>query len=114
MIFTGRKLKIWLWVSVVMAVMGALMLYPIGTGAADCIFILVKIGMVTGLMILIVSGKTGGYCTWATCSCGAVIMTIIKCSLSGSVTFLSMASIFVDIFLPVMVYRIRKQEKSKD
>jgi len=97
-----------------MAVMGAVMLYPIGTAAADCIFVLIKIGMVTGLVILLASGRIGGYCTWATCSCGAVIMTIVKCALSGGVTFLSIASIFVDIFLPVMVYKIMKQDKSKD
>lgn len=45
-----RKLKIWLWLSIVLTAAGALLLYPIGTTALNCIFIAVKIGMVSGLL----------------------------------------------------------------
>ena len=99
-----NKLKIWLWVSVVLAIGGAVMLYPIGTCITNTIFVIIKIGMVSGLMVLIFARKIAGYCIWASFSLGAVVMTIIKISFTGSITFLFIGSIFVDIFMPVIAY----------
>ena len=48
----SRTVKTWLWISVLLAVGGALMLYPIGAAAANAVFVLVKICMVAGLSIL--------------------------------------------------------------
>jgi hypothetical protein len=107
----NKKLKIWLWVSVLLAVSGALMLYPIGIPSANVIFVIVKICMVTGLLIMLFAKKIGGYCLWATASLVAVIMTIIKCSVTGHVTFLFIGSMFVDIFMPIMAYKFMDRPK---
>jgi len=94
-----------------MAIAGAIMLYPIGAPAANVIFVLIKIGMVSGLLILLSAKAIGGFCLWSTCSGGAVIMTIIKWAISGHCSFLIIASMCVDIFLPVIVYNIMKKNQ---
>lgn len=98
------KLKAWLWLSVVMAIVGALLLYPIGTTIADSIFVAVKIGMVTGLILLLFPRKKVGFSIWASFSAGAVMMTLIKWYLAGGVSFLMIVSIVVDIVMPVVAY----------
>lgn len=90
----------------------SLMLYPIGAAAANAVFVLVKICMVAGLFILIFAEKQGGYCLWASASIGAVVMTIIKWHLAGGGSFLMGGSIFVDIFMPVLLLILMKREKS--
>lgn len=104
------KLKTWLWISVALAIGGALLLYPIGPGAANVVFICVKVGMVSGLLILLFSQKIGGFCLWATCSGLAVVMTILKCVFTASVTFLFIGSMFVDIFMPLMAWHFMKEK----
>lgn len=52
----GRKsttLRVWLWISVVAAVMGAFMLYPIGAAGANATFVIIKVGMVASLAALL-------------------------------------------------------------
>jgi len=105
----NKTLVVWLWISVALAVSGAYMLYPIGIWIADITFVIVKVCMVTGLLIMLAAKKAEGFYLWATASGCAVIMTIIKCVLTGSVTFLFVGSIFVDIFMPVMVFHMLKK-----
>ena len=102
------RLKVWLWLSVVMAVAGALLLYPIGTTAANTIFILIKIGMVSGLALLFLRKKAGFY-VWASFSVGAVVMTLIKWHLAGSVSLLIIGSIIVDILMPSVAYGLMRK-----
>ena len=96
-------LKIWLWVSVALAVGGALLLYPIGTALTDILFIAVKVGMVTGLLILLLAHRLSGFWIWAAFSVCAVVMTIIKCTFVGGVSFLTIGSMVVDIVMPLGV-----------
>ena len=49
----NHTLRIWLWVSVAAAVLGAILLYPLGNGFADFLFVLVKAAMVGGLLLLL-------------------------------------------------------------
>lgn len=106
----SKKLKTWLILSIVFAVGGAVMLFPIGGEAANTIFVLVKVGMVTGLIILLASQKIGGYCTWATCSILAIVMTAIKWAGGGKQYFLYVLSMIVDIAMPLVAYRIMKKD----
>ena len=106
----SKNLKTWLVVSIVFAVAGAVMLFPIGSAAANTVFVLVKIGMVTGLVILLASQKIGGYCTWATCSILASIMTGIKWAGGGKQYFLYVLSMIVDIAMPLAAYRLMKKD----
>lgn len=99
------KLRIWFAVSIAAAVCGACMLFPIGSAAANEIFILIKIGMVTGLVMLL-SGKRYGFCVWGSCSLGAIVMTAIKWAGTGHVTFLFVAAIAVDLLMPVVALRM--------
>ena len=103
------KLRIWLWISIVLAVAGALLLYPIGTAALNVIFILIKIGMVAGLAVLLFSRRKFGFYVWAVFCVGAVIMTIFKWQRLGSASFLIVASIAVDILAPVVAYLLMRE-----
>ncbi|CAB1250101.1 hypothetical protein ACFHWD_02165 [Clostridium sp. MT-14] len=104
-----QKLWLWLWLSVVMVISGALLLYPIGTTALNIIFVVVKIGMLAGLVILLFLRKKLGFYIWALFSIGAVVMTIIKWNIVGRVSFLIIASIVVDILMPVVAYVLIKK-----
>ncbi|HBN80033.1 MAG TPA: hypothetical protein DD433_01460 [Ruminococcaceae bacterium] len=106
-----RKLKIWLWLSIVLTVAGALFLYPIGTTALNCIFIAVKIGMVSGLLVLLFQKGKAGLLIWALCSAGAVVMTIAKWSIAGRASVLFAVSILVDVCMPAGAYAMLKGKK---
>ncbi|MEY8763736.1 MULTISPECIES: hypothetical protein [Clostridium] len=108
-----QKLKLWLWLSVVMVIAGALLLFPIGRLALNVVFVIVKIGMLTGLFILLFSRKKFGFYIWALFSVGAVIMTLIKWNIIGSASFLIIASIVVDILMPVVAYMFMKKRWSE-
>lgn len=105
----NHRLRIWLWLSVAAAVCGAFMLYPIGTTAANVFFILIKAGMVTGLIMLL-AGNRYGFCVWGSFSLGAVIMTIIKWAGAGHAEFLFIAAIIVDILMPLAALHIYRQK----
>jgi hypothetical protein len=100
-----RKLRIWFMISIAAAVCGAFMLFPIGQAAADVFFVLIKIGMVAGL-ILLLKGNRYGFCVWGSCSLGAVVMTIIKWTLAGHASFLFVAAIIVDLLMPSAALRM--------
>lgn len=106
----GTKLKIWLWVSVLLAVSGAILLFPIGIFLADITFVIVKVCMVTGLLVILIGKRSEGFYLWATASGCAVIMTVIKCIVTWSVTFLFIGSMFVDIFMPAMAFHLLRKE----
>lgn len=102
------KLKIWLWISAITAVAGAILLYPIGTAILNSLFILVKAGMLIGLTLLLFMRKKLGFYIWSVFCAGAAIMTIIRWSGTGNVTFLIVASIVVDILMPSIAYVLMK------
>lgn len=104
----SKKFVIWLWLSVVLAVAGALMLFPIGSAAKNAVFVLIKIGMVSGLLVQLFAKKRGGLWLWTVCSGAAVVMTLIKWSAVGA-SFLLGGSIFVDIFMPAMAWGMVKK-----
>jgi cation transport ATPase len=103
--------KIWLWLSVILAVGGAVMLYPIGPAAANAIFVLIKIGMVAGLLVLLFSGNKKGFALWAACSAGAIVMTLIKWTGGGSAVFLYVVSIIVDAAMPLGAWKLMRAHK---
>lgn len=103
----SKQCRVWLWLSVVLAAAGGLMLYPIGPAVGNMLFVLIKIGMVYGLLLLLFPGKRPGFALWATCSAAAVIMTLVKWSLSGG-SFLLAASMVVDVCMPLVAWRLLK------
>lgn len=106
-------LKTWLWLSVILTVGGAVLLYPIGSVVLNCIFVVVKIGMVAGLLMLLFRRKKFGFDLWALSSAGAVVMTIIKWSIVGSMSALFVVSIAVDVCMPAGAYVLMKKETNK-
>lgn len=105
----STTLKVWLWLSVATAVIGALLLYPIGTPVLNVLFVVIKIGMVAGLMALIFAKYKAGFCIWAAFCAGAVVMTCLKWHLAGHATFLIIVSIVVDILMPSVAYTLLKK-----
>mgnify|MGYP000919450841 CR=1 FL=1 len=99
-----KTLKIWLWLSFLLTAAGALLLYPIGRVLFNCIFLAVKIGMLTGLLILLFRRKKFGLILWALCSIGAVLMTIVKWNLAGSGSVLLALSMAVDLCMPAVAW----------
>lgn len=103
------------WTAVVLAIGGALMLYPIGAPALNCAFVIVKILMVSGLLVYIFSGKPRvGFVLWAVASAFAVVMTAIKWGSAMSPTtwdiFLYLGSMVVDLGMPALVHHYSKSE----
>ena len=107
-----KPLTLWLWLSVVLAIAGALMLYPVGPAAGNIIFILVKIGMVTGLLLLLLPHKAAGFPLWAICSGGAIAMTVVKWIAAGGGSFLLVGSIVVDAFMPLVAWMLLHRPNS--
>lgn len=87
-----------------MTAAGAFLLYPIGTAIANQIFVLIKIGMGSGLILLLFLRKKAGFPVWVSFSVGAVIMTLIKWHIMGKVSLLIIGSVAVDILMPVVAY----------
>ncbi|SMC60742.1 hypothetical protein [Papillibacter cinnamivorans] len=106
-------LKLWLWLSVITAVLGAVLLFPIGTVPLNILFLVVKAGMITGLMLLIFKRRRIGFSLWSIFCAGAVLMTILKWNLSGQVSFLIIISIIVDIVMPAVAYSLMKKSTSE-
>lgn len=103
------KLKAWLWVSVVLAIVGACMLYPVGPNVANVAFVIVKICMVVGLMVMLCARKMGGFYLWAAGSVGAIVMTCIEWSIAGSPVPLFALSIIVDLGMPIGAWLIMRK-----
>jgi hypothetical protein len=97
-----KQLKIWLWLSIAFTAAGAFLLYPIGKTALNILFLIIKIGMLTGLLILLFRKKKCGLFLWVLFSAGAVVMAVLKWYLAGSASFLIISSIVVDVFMPVV------------
>ena len=104
----SKTMRFWLWLSVLLAVSGALMLYPIGTPALNAVFVAVKIGMVGGLLILLLSGSRKGFWLWAVCSGLAVVMTVCKWMGGGTQIPLYLLSMLVDILMPTGAWKLSK------
>ncbi|MCH3916502.1 MAG: hypothetical protein LKE40_03330 [Spirochaetia bacterium] len=100
-------LKVWLWISIVTAVAGAVLLYPIGPVSLNVLFILIKIGMVTGLVIFL-RGNKDGFVIWCCFSAGAVLMTLFKWIGTGKMTPLFIIAIVADILMPTVAYFLKK------
>ena len=108
-------MTVWLWVAVALAIGGAVLLFPIGRPLANTVFILVKLGMVGGLLAAIRTGKKTGLTVWTAFSAGAVVMTLIKWALGGTAFGLYLVSICVDVMMPLCAWLIlRREEQLED
>lgn len=102
-------LRTWLWISVLAALIGAAMLYPIGGSGVNFLFLLIKAGMVTGLIMMLRGTQTSGFRLWAWCSALAVLMTIIKWSNIGHARTIFILAIITDIVMPTVADRLRRK-----
>lgn len=101
--------KAWLWASVAMALIGACLLFPIGPAVANVVFVIVKLGMIGGLAMLLLRNRSG-FSLWVICSGLAIVMTAIKWAIVGHVTFLFIGSMFVDVIMPVVAWRLLRKD----
>ena len=113
--YASAAVKIWLWVALAFAVAGTCLLFPIGPAAANVCFLLVKIGMIAGVLMMLFKGSKTGFLVWVICSVLAVVMTIMKWVGAGETTFLYVAAVLVDILMPVAVgmQEARQQPKAE-
>jgi hypothetical protein len=110
---TGFKwLTVWLWFAMITVVVGAFMLYPIGNPVADVAFLLVKAGMLVGIIWLLVSRKKKAFVLWAVFSALAVVMTLIKWSISGAFDWTFALAMATDVVVPLIGYLLLKMEVS--
>lgn len=96
--------------ALVLVIAGAILLYPIGSGPANRIFLVVKACMAAGLLMFLFSDRQEtGLKLWAYASVLACACTIYKwvngSSASTAMIFLYIGSLMVDIGLPVVLYR---------
>ncbi len=103
----SKSLTVWLGMSIAAALIGAIMLYPIGSTELNVVFVLVKTAMVTGLLVMLLAKKRRiGFAIWAVASICAVIMTILKWMGTGSAQPLFVMAIVVDVIMPLVAYRL--------
>jgi hypothetical protein len=100
----SKPLTAWLWFAAATVVIGAFMLYPIGTTATNVAFILVKVGMLAGIIALMATGSTKAFVFWAVCSALAVVMTIIKWYLAGAFDWTFALAMATDVIVPSVGY----------
>jgi hypothetical protein len=100
----SKPLTAWLWFAAATVVIGAFMLYPIGTTVANIAFILVKIGMFAGIIALMATGSTKAFAFWAVCSALAVVMTIVKWNLAGAFDWTFALAMATDVIVPSVGY----------
>lgn len=105
----GRLLTWWLWFAIITVVVGAFMLYPIGTTLTNVLFIIVKIGMGAGIIALLVTRSMKSFCFWATFSALAVVMTIVKWNLGGAFDPTYALAIVTDIAVPSVALGLLKR-----
>jgi len=106
----NKTLRTWLWISVAAAVIGAMRLYPIGTGFADFLFIIVKASMIGGLLTMLLKKDQKGYPVWAWASAGAVLMTLIKWLFAGHFHFIFLLAIAVDLIMPAYACTLSRKK----
>jgi len=102
----NKKLRIWLWISVIAALSGAVMLFPIDGVILNVIFILVKAGMITGLLMQLIGHDSKGFKIWTAFSMLAVVMTVVKWAITGHVVPLFILAIITDVLMPSVAYRL--------
>ena len=68
-----------------------------------------NVSQIKGLALLFFRKKAGFY-VWASFSVGAVVMTLIKWHLAGSVSLLIIGSIIVDILMPSVAYGLMRKQ----
>lgn len=110
----SAKLRVWLWIAVVAAVIGAVMLYPIGPALWNKIFILIKIGMVSGLLMLLIGRHRSGYFFWSAFSLLAVLMTLLKRYYTGHMEGIFILAILTDVLMPGVAYLIYRHESGRN
>lgn len=101
----------WLWFAAATVVIGAFMLYPIGSTAADLAFVLVKAGMLAGIIWLMRTRATRAFCLWAVCSGLAVVMTVIKWQLAGAFDWTFALAMATDVIVPSIGLVLLKRER---
>ncbi|MGI6229417.1 MAG: hypothetical protein ACOYJL_00740 [Tractidigestivibacter sp.] len=97
-----KALMGWLWFAAATVVIGAIMLYPIGTPVANVAFLLVKAGMLAGIVWLMRSKSKAAWNLWATFSALAVVMTLIKWQLAGSFSWTFALAMATDVIVPAI------------
>ncbi|MEE8724083.1 MAG: hypothetical protein SOI23_04860 [Atopobiaceae bacterium] len=98
--------SVWLWISVAAAVVGAFMLFPIGTTPLNVIFVAVKACMVIGLAVVLFARRLSGFVLWSVASAAAVVMTIIKWVLAASFEPVFALALVVDVVMPTVAWRL--------
>lgn len=106
-------LRVWLWIAVAAAVTGAFMLYPIGPAFWNRLFILIKVGMISGLLMLLWGRDRSGYYFWSAFSLLAVIMTLLKKHYTGHMEGTFILAIATDILMPCIAFFIYRKGKKR-
>jgi hypothetical protein len=112
---TGKRsgaLTAWLWFAAVTVVIGVVMLYPIGRPVWNVVFILVKIGMMVGILLFMKEQTRGRFCVWAVSSGLAVIMSLIKWNLNGAFEWTYVLAMATDIVVPAVGWILHKKSAS--
>lgn len=107
-------LKVWLWISVAAAIVGAFLLFPIGAIALNVVWIVAKVGMIVGLILLLFPKKKVGFNIWVVFCAVAITLAIVNWSAAGF-SALIIISIVLDVLMPVIAYVMmrKKPEISK-
>lgn len=105
----NTALKGWLWFAAVTVVIGVIMLYPIGQPVWNVIFILVKIGMMAGILLFMRRQSKGSFLVWAVFSALAVVMSLVKWQINGAFSWTYALAIGTDIVVPAVGWALYRK-----
>lgn len=106
-----KGLFVWLLISIAAALVGAVMLYPIGDGTPNAAFIIIKAGMVLSVIALL-SGRDTAFRWWVGFSCGAMVMTVVKWVGLGYAEPIFVVALITDAVMPLVAWRLMASERS--
>lgn len=106
----SKALNAWLYFAAVTVIIGVIMLYPIGRVIWDVLFIVIKVGMLAGIIAVMKKRDMKSLAFWAVFSGLAVIMSIIKWQLNGVFVWTYALAMATDIVVPFIGYLLLKAE----
>jgi hypothetical protein len=107
----GKPLTWWLLFAIFTVILGAVLLFPIGNNVMNVVFIIVKLGMLAGILMLLVKRDMKGFWVWAAFAALAIVMTIVKWQLNGTFEWIYALAIATDLAVPAIALVMLKRIK---
>lgn len=112
------RIVITAWIAALLCVAGIFTLYPIGSTIMNILFLVVKTGMLAGLLIFLLTRKTRrqmhGLWIWTLFSIGSCLLSVYRLTLLSSLNSANvrmyLLAIAMDLLLPVILWKMYRAQ----